>query len=241
MALYTDEGIVLRTQKLGEADRIITLLTRDHGKVRAVAHGVRRPKSRFGGRLEPFVRSSLLLAQGRSLDVVSQASTLSAWGASFITNIDAYTAASVISEVAERLTAEHQPSPDHYQLLMGALCSLSKRTHHPVHVALSFVLRALAISGWQMRYQECALCGIKSPLVAMSVSHGGALCADDAASSADATRLDATEMSQVTALLEGNWLVLDSAQISMLVRTFVEKWGEYYLDSRIRSLDLLGS
>ena len=61
MALYRDEAVVLRTAKLGEADRIITLLTRDHGKVRAVAKGVRRTKSRFGARLEPFMRVDLLL------------------------------------------------------------------------------------------------------------------------------------------------------------------------------------
>ena len=70
MPLYQDEGVVLRTVKLGEADRIVTLLTRDHGKIRAVAKGVRRTKSRFGGRLEPFMRVSLLIAEGRSLDVV---------------------------------------------------------------------------------------------------------------------------------------------------------------------------
>ena len=66
MPLYQDEGVVLRTAKLGEADRILTLLTRDHGKVRAVAKGVRRTKSRFGGRLEPFMRVALLIAEGRS-------------------------------------------------------------------------------------------------------------------------------------------------------------------------------
>ena len=74
MPLYQDEGVVLRTVKLGEADRIVTLLTRDHGKIRAVAKGVRRTKSRFGGRLEPFMRVSLLIAEGRSLDVISQPS-----------------------------------------------------------------------------------------------------------------------------------------------------------------------
>ena len=76
MPLYRDEGVVLRTAKLGEADRIITLLTREHGKIRAVAKGVRRTKSRFGARLEPFMRVDLLIAEGRSLDVVSQAESV---------------------------------------------------------------------------------------------------------------------------------------------------------------------
>ena len=73
---YRDEAIVLRTQKLGEADRIITLLTRSHGRVRAVAKGVRRTTSRFGSRLEPFSHVDVQLAEGRSLDVVTQAETL---------------------------------------------------------------------------------------------------------------------------------------------------------------------
>ena len=76
--LYRDEAIVLRTHKLGEADRIITLLTRQHGRVRAVAKGVRRTTSRFGSRLEPFTHVDLQLAEGRNLDVITQAETIDA-------------------------------------------------------------------------------------------------------------------------------------------------------------------
>ena len=76
MPTYRDEAVVLRTHKLGEADRIITLLSRDHGKVRAVARGVRRTSSKFGGRLEPFSHVDLQFATGRTLDVITQAVTL---------------------------------------------------------------------------------------------------------------------------------------------------------------------
>ena len=76
--LYRDEGIVLRTIKLGEADRIVTIMTRGHGKVRAVAKGVRKTKSRFGARLEPVSRISLQCYQGRELDVVTQVETINA-------------------------------------------------------------------------------------------------------------------------------------------------------------------
>ena len=103
MPLYQDEGVVLRTVKLGEADRIVTLLTRGHGKIRAVAKGVRRTKSRFGGRLEPFMRVSLLIAEGRSLDVVSQAESISAYAGSICSDFQAYTAANVICETADKL------------------------------------------------------------------------------------------------------------------------------------------
>ena len=79
MSLFRDDGIVLRTQKLGEADRIATLLTRGRGKVRAVAKGVRRTSSRFGARLEPFSHVDLQLATGRTLDVVTQAESIAAY------------------------------------------------------------------------------------------------------------------------------------------------------------------
>ena len=79
MSLYRDLGVVLRTYKLGEADRIVVLLTAGHGKVRAVAKGVRRTKSRFGGRLEPLSHVQLLLYEGRELDIVTQAETVEPW------------------------------------------------------------------------------------------------------------------------------------------------------------------
>ena len=80
MSLYRDEAVVLRVQKLGEADRIVTLLTRRTGRVRAVGKGVRRTTSRFGARLEPFSHVDLQLYTGRSLDIVTQAETIGAYG-----------------------------------------------------------------------------------------------------------------------------------------------------------------
>ena len=76
---YRDDGVVLRTQKLGEADRIITVLTRHHGRVRAVARGVRRTKSRFGARLEPFTHVDVMIIPGRTLDVITQAEAIRAY------------------------------------------------------------------------------------------------------------------------------------------------------------------
>ena len=128
MALYTDEGVVLRTAKLGEADRIITLFTRMHGKVRAVAKGVRRTKSRFGGRLEPFMRVNVLIAEGRSLDVISQAETISAYASSICLDYEAYMAAGIMAETLDKLIdTEREAAPEQYRLLIGALHALSKQ------------------------------------------------------------------------------------------------------------------
>ena len=130
MSLYRDEGVVLRTSKLGEADRIITILTRGHGKIRAVAKGVRRTKSRFGARLEPFMRVDVLIAEGRSLDVVSQAEAVAAYGAPIAADYAAYEAANVIVETIDKLAStEHEQLPNQYRLLIGALNALAKQSH----------------------------------------------------------------------------------------------------------------
>ena len=91
MAIYRDDGIVLRTHKLGEADRIVTVLARKSGRIRAVAKGVRRTKSRFGARLEPFTHVDLLLYTGRSLDVITQAETLRPYGERLVADYPRYT------------------------------------------------------------------------------------------------------------------------------------------------------
>src|SRR3954453_21576572 len=128
--LYRDEAVVLRTQKLGEADRIITLLTRRHGRVRAVAKGVRRTGSRFGARVEPFMQVDLQLHEGRTLDTVTQAETIAPFGERIAADYGRYTAGTAVLETAERLTAEErEPSLRLYLLVVGALRSLSEGAH----------------------------------------------------------------------------------------------------------------
>ncbi|MEY4067388.1 MAG: repair protein RecO, partial [Actinomycetota bacterium] len=118
MPLYRDEAIVLRTHKLGEADRIVTMLSRQHGQIRAVAKGVRRTASKFGSRLEPFMAVDIQLYEGRTLDTVSQVETIGAYGREIMADYASYTAAHAMVEVAERLTAD-EGSTQQYLLLMG--------------------------------------------------------------------------------------------------------------------------
>lgn len=117
MSLFRDDGIVLRTQKLGEADRIITLLTRGHGRVRAVARGVRRTKSKFGAGLEPFshadvqffARGSELI--GRSLPLCTQTEIIAPYGNGIVTDYARYTAGTAMLETAERFTENEGEPP----------------------------------------------------------------------------------------------------------------------------------
>ena len=207
MPLYQDEGVVLRTAKLGEADRILTLLTRDHGKVRAVAKGVRRTKSRFGGRLEPFMRVALLIAEGRSLDVVSQAESIAAYAGPICADFQAYTAANVICETADNLVAtEKEPAVAQYRLVLGALNALAKHAHEPSTIGDSYVLRALAIAGWTPRLRVCVVCGepISSTLSwYFSIPAGGLMCAADHTPESEAVSWDA--ICRLSALVDGDW------------------------------------
>ena len=129
---FRDEAVVLRTHKLGEADRIITLLTRHHGRVRAVAKGVRRTSSRFGSRLEPFMVVDVQLWQGRSLDIVTQVVTLSPYGGPIAEDYTRWTAATAMAETAERMTEnEREPATQQFLLLVGGLRTLAEGSTTP--------------------------------------------------------------------------------------------------------------
>ena len=230
MSLYRDEGVVLRTSKLGEADRIITILTRGHGKIRAVAKGVRRTKSRFGARLEPFMRVDVLIAEGRSLDVVSQAEAA---------DYAAYEAANVIVETIDKIAStEHEQLPNQYRLLIGALNALAKQSHAPQAIGDSYVMRALALAGWTPRLGTCVVCGKAEPAY-LSIASGGVMCEAD--HTTDARRIAPFVLNQFDALIRGDWSVLDAAPVERVVQELVEDWGEYYLERPIRSLRLIDS
>lgn len=170
MTLIRDDGVVLRTQKLGEADRIITLLTRNHGRVRAVARGVRRTKSKFGARLEPFshvdvqffARGSELI--GRGLPLCTQSETIAAYGGGIVTDYGRYTAGTAMLETAERFTDhEGEPAVQQYLLLVGALRTLARGEHAPGLVLDAFLLRSLAVNGYAPTFGDCAKCGMPGP------------------------------------------------------------------------------
>ena len=124
--LYRDVGVVLRTYKLGEADRIVVLLTAEHGKVRAVAKGVRKTSSKFGARLEPMSHVRLLLYRGRELDIVSQAESVEPL-APMLSSLDRASQGMAVLEAADQLSMEREPAPDLYRMLVGVLRTIAER------------------------------------------------------------------------------------------------------------------
>ena len=173
MGLYRDEGVVLRTIRLGEADRVVTFVTRSHGKVRAVAKGVRKTKSRFGARLEPLSHVSLLFYEGRELDIVTQAESLDHFRA-IRDDLDRLARASSMLEAVDQVAQEREPSPRLYQLLVGGLRALAA-SDNPL-VGAAFFWKLLSLEGAHPLLDQCAACGTAEDLVAFDLAEGGALC-----------------------------------------------------------------
>ncbi len=175
MGLYRDEGIVLRTHKLGESDRIVSLYTKGHGKVRAVAKGVRKTKSRFGARLEPPTHLQLLLYEGRELDIVTQAETIDHFR-SIRVDLDRLTRAVSMLEAVDQIALEGEPNEQLYQMLVGALRALS--SHRGPLVVPAFFLKLLALEGVRPVVDRCVECGAAEDLVSFDVDSGGTHCRD---------------------------------------------------------------
>lgn len=238
--LTRDEAVVLRVQKLGESDRIVTLLTRRHGRIRAVAKGVRRTSSRFGARLEPFGHIDVQWIEGRSLHVISQVEGLDLYGKRLVDDYSRYTVASAIAETAERLTpVEHDPSLRLYLLTVGALRTLAAGEHTVSLVLDAYLLRAAAIAGWAPALRECAVCGTKGAHRAFSVPAGGCVCED--CRPPGAARPSPATLALMTALVEGDWATADGSdpgprkEASGLVAAHLQ----WHLERGLRSLPLV--
>jgi len=238
--LYRDEGVVLRAQKLGEADRIVTLLTREHGKVRAVGKGVRRTSSRFGARLEPFMYVDLQLHVGRSLDVVTQAETLGAFARPISDDYALYTVGAVMLETAERVVAdEREPSVQQFWLLVGALRALSERRQDPGLLLDSYLVRSLAVAGWAPSFTRCGRCGEPGPHRAFSVAHGGAVCSSCRPPGSPAPAPETFVL--LAALLEGDWPTATDAdpRTRREASGLVAAYSQYHLERSLRALRMV--
>ena len=174
MTLYREEAVVLRTHKLGEADRIIVLMTGGRGKVRAVAKGVRKTKSRFGGRLEPPGHVSLLLHEGRNLDVINQAETVDPHRV-LREDLDRMTDALSLVEAVDQVVQEGEPNPALFKMLTGALRALAEAPERPQLLVGAFYWKLLALEGVAPVLDGCVVCGTPDT-VSFDPTEGGVLC-----------------------------------------------------------------
>lgn len=237
MPNYRDEAVILRTQRLGEADRIVTMLGKERGKIRAVAKGVRRTSSKFGARLEPFMVVQLQCWEGRTLDTVTQAVSLAQYGADIATDFEAYSMASAMVETADRLT-EADPSPAQYVLLSGGLRALARRERAPRVILDSYLIRALSIAGWEPALAACAVCGARGPHERFVIPQGGSVC--DGCARGGALRVDAATLWYLRALLAGEWDIVERAPAPAVERgsSIVAAMTQFHLERGLRSLDV---
>lgn len=240
MATYRDQGIVLRSYKLGETDRILHLFTQGRGKVRAVAKGVRRPGSRFGGRLEAYSHVDLQLHEGRQLDVVNQAELIAAHAA--IRDDHARSAcAAVMAELTDLVAQEGERDNALFLQLRAGLQALDASPEDPSVFVDAFLLRATAIVGFPVSTTACAVCRAPGTHAFLSVRAGGTLCADCAP---PGTR--AVEQAVIDAVAQlarpGEWaslpgLAREGGEARRTAASYARAFAEHHLGRPFRAYD----
>ncbi|WP_157965207.1 DNA repair protein RecO [Euzebya rosea] len=224
MAHYLVDGIVLRSYKLGETDRILHVLSPNLGLVRGVAKGVRKPGSRFGGRLEPYGHVSLQMYDGRSLDTVTQVELIAPnvgvredWVAS--------ACAATMAEACDKLAQEGERAPGMFLLLKECLSVLAAGPNRPAAVLDAFLLRLAALEGFRPSLDTCITCGSTTDIAAFHVGAGGVLCSKD--TPADLQRISHEALAALTLLAEGDWLTIAQGEeplprsVASLVRAYL--------------------
>jgi DNA repair protein RecO (recombination protein O) len=208
---YRTSGIVLRTHKLGEADRIVVILTPERGQVRGVAKGVRRTSSKLGATLEPFMYVDLQLVHGRTLDIVTQAQLRSPYGQALASDYGRYTAAHAMAETAERLTeTDGESAAAQFRLLHGALAALARGGGDPGLLLDSYLLRSLATAGWAPSFTDCVRCGAPGPHTAVNIPLGGVVCHDCRPAGSSSPAPETVRL--LAALLSGDWSVASASE-----------------------------
>lgn len=235
-AVYRDHGIVLRTYKLGEADRIVVFITQGRGKVRAVAKGVRKTRSKFGARLEPMSHVALQLYEGRELDVVTQAESVDQFR-TIREDLDRLARASTMLEAVDQLAQEREENPRLYQMLLGGLRSLA--AHDSPLVVGAFYWKLLAAEGFGPQLDGCVACGEDDvELVAFDLHEGGVLCR----SCRSGVPISADALDLMRMVLGGHLataLALPESPATREVEHLATRAMEHHLERRLRSVGVM--
>jgi DNA repair protein RecO (recombination protein O) len=194
------DAIVLRARPLGEADRVYTLLTRERGKVDAVAKGARRPRSALGGRLEPLAEVRVALHRGRSLDIITEARTITSYWNGLV-RPDALATASLFAETVDMFCEPDLALPEIYALLAGAIGAVAASAS-PAGLVPRFQLRLLHALGLAPADDACVRCGLgfDEHGAHLDLEAGGLGCARCYGARGDAHALDANDVANFRAL-----------------------------------------
>lgn len=246
MPTYQADAVVLRRLDYGEADRILTLLTREHGKLAAIAKGSRRAKARMGNGLDLFSRSQMMLAKGRNLDVVAQAERRGD-----VRNISgdlhrtAY--ASLVAEVADKVLEERHPVDDVFELVVTTIERLNAPARSPRAEGAWFLMRILDLLGYQPQLADCASCNEALPEAAAWFSPllGGLLCRKCGAHDQAGSPISVNGLKVLRVMAAGDGALYDrlrlSADLFNEIEPALEAQLEYHLDRHLKSIEFIRS
>ncbi len=237
MSLRNDQGIVLRSYPFGDADRVVVLLSPNHGKMRTVAKGVRKTKSRFGGRLEPFTHVDLVLYEGRNLDTITQVAVIEPFPR-LRDNLDSVLAAGTMVEVVDAVAQEGEPSLRLFLLLQRGLKALEAGRVGP-DLVTSFLLKLADVVGLAPSLVQCAACGREDGLHRFSFSGGGAVCDTCRVEGAIRLRHGLTAYLDGLARAEMSTLPPTDSALSGEAMGVARRFVEYHLDRKLTSLAVL--
>jgi DNA repair protein RecO (recombination protein O) len=244
MPTYLTEGVILRRIDYGEADRILTVLTREHGKIGVIARGVRKPNSRLAAHTDLFAHSRMQLAHGRGdLEVLTQAETMGS--SSPLSDARRAACASVCAELADRVLESNHPDEETFHLVVDALSDCSDRARDPRAAMVWLTRRLIDRLGYAPQLHACASCGTSLPEATawFSAVAGGLLC--DRCALADAASVECSvrviKVLRVAAAGDVHLyrrLRLDEQALAVLERVAESELAQH-LDRQLRSLSVL--
>ncbi len=237
MGIRHDQGIVLRSFPFGEADKVVVLLSPNNGKLRTVAKGIRKTKSRFGGRLEPFSHVDLVLYEGRNLDTITQVSMIEPFH-DLRSDLDRVVAAGTMVEVADAVAQENESSVRLFLLLQRGLRALAAGPGHS-DLLTAFLLKAAETIGVAPALDQCAGCGRTDDLRRFSFSAGGVLCERCRTAGAYSLRDGLTDYLARLAGADLDKLPGADSVLSGEARGVARRFVEYHLERQIQSLAVL--
>lgn len=246
MPTYQADAIVLRRLDYGEADRILTLLTREHGKLAAIAKGARRSKGRNGSTLDLFSRSRMMLAKGRNLDVIAQTER-NGDVRNISGNLQRTAYASLVAEVVDKVLEDRHPVDDIFELVVVTLGRLNAPDRSCRADAAWFLMRVLDLLGYQPQLTQCPGCNAElperdgwfSPLL------GGVLCAQCGSHSQAGSTLSVNGVKVLRVMAADDGELFDrlrlSGELLSEVEQALEAQLEYHLDRHLKTLDFIRS
>jgi DNA repair protein RecO (recombination protein O) len=239
--LYRTPAVILKRMDLGEADRIVTLFSRDVGKVRAVARGVRRTTSRSAGHLEPFTLSDVLFAVGRELDVISQADTVESFRG-IREDLVLTTHAYYLAEVVDLLTEDHMENRGVFDALVDGLRDLGDQPDARL-VLVTFHLRLLEALGYRPELRECVVCRatIEPARNQFSALMGGVLCPGCGPQETTARALgnSALKLLRFIQHTDGRQAVVVPTPVAREAEGLLRDYAEHLIERRLRSPALI--